>query len=128
MPGLRTVLLRFVHVFMVQAASTILANSSYLIEERLARWIMMTHDRLHVPSFPMTHEFMALMLAVRRAGVTEAIHKLEGQHLIRASRGQMQVLDRSGLEALANGSYGQAEREHRRLIAPLQDRSSQPTR
>jgi CRP-like cAMP-binding protein len=119
MPAFRAVLLRFIHIFMVQTASTILANSSYLVEERLARWILMTHDRLDVASFPMTHEFMALMLAVRRAGVTEAIHRLEGRNLIRASRGNMQVLDRAGLEVLANGSYGQAEREHRRLIRPV---------
>lgn len=118
MPGFRTVLLQFVHTFMVQAASTILANSSYLVEERLARWILMSHDRVDSVSFPMTHEFMALMLAVRRAGVTEAVHRLEGRRLIRMSRGQIQVLDRTGLEDLANGCYGQAEREHRRLIHP----------
>jgi CRP-like cAMP-binding protein len=64
MPEFRAVLLRFIHVLMVQAASTILANSSYLVEERLARWILMTHDRLEAVSFPMTHEFMSLMPAV----------------------------------------------------------------
>ena len=72
----RAVLLRFIHVFMVQTASTILANSSYLIEERLARWILMSQDRIDAVSFPMTHEFMSLMLGVRRAGVTEAVHRL----------------------------------------------------
>jgi CRP-like cAMP-binding protein len=118
MPEFRSVLLRFVHTLMVQAASTILANSSYLVEERLARWILMTYDRLDAASFPMTHEFMSLMLAVRRAGVTEAIHRLEGRQLIHASRGQIQVLNRAGLEALANGCYGQAEREYHRLIVP----------
>jgi CRP-like cAMP-binding protein len=117
MPGFRAVLLRFIHVFIVQA-STILSNSFYLVEERPARWILMTHDRLGTNSFPMTHEFMALMLAVRRAGVTEAVHKLEARGLIRAGRGQMQVLDRAELEVLANNSYGQAEREHKRLIVP----------
>lgn len=115
-PEVRTVLLRFIHTFMVQAASTVLANASYLVEERMARWVLMTHDRLDASSFPMTHEFLAIMLAVRRAGVTEAIHKLEARGLIRASRGQMQVLDRAGLEALAGGCYGQAEREYKRLI------------
>jgi CRP-like cAMP-binding protein len=112
---------------MVQTASTILANSSYLLEERLARWILMTQDRLAATTFPMTHQFMSLMLAVRRASVTDTISRLEGRHLIRASRGIIHVVDRAGLEALANGSYGQAEREHKRLIVPLQDRSSQPT-
>ena len=114
----RAVLLRFIHVFMVQTASTILANSSYLIEERLARWILMSQDRVDAVSFPMTHEFMSLMLGVRRAGVTEAVHRLESRNLVRATRGNMQVLDRPGLEALADGAYGQAEREHRRLIVP----------
>ena len=120
MPDLRTVLLRFVHTQMVQAGSTIVANASYVVEERLARWVLMAQDRLDSVSFPMTHEFMALMLAVRRAGVTDAVHKLEGRHLVKMARGQMQVLDRPGLEALAGGSYGQAEREHRRLIVPAE--------
>jgi CRP-like cAMP-binding protein len=122
MPEVRAVLLRFVHTFMVQAASTILANTSYLLEERLARWILMTQDRHGTVSFPMTHEFMSLMLAVRRAGVTETVHKLEGKHLIRATRGHVHVLHREGLEALAGGAYGQAEREHRRLIVPAHGR------
>jgi CRP-like cAMP-binding protein len=117
LPMFRTVLLRFIPTFMVQAASTILTNSSYLLEERLARWILMTQDRLETNSLPLTHEFLALMLAVRRAGVTETIHRLEERQLIRASRGTIQVLDRKGLEALAGGSYGQAEREHQRLIS-----------
>jgi CRP-like cAMP-binding protein len=120
MPEFRAVLLRFVHTFMVQAASTILANSSYRLEERLARWILMTQDRLDSVTVPMTHDFMSLMLGVRRAGVTEAVHILEGRHLIKATRGHVQILDREGLENLANGSYGQAEREYRRLITPSQ--------
>jgi CRP-like cAMP-binding protein len=124
-PDVRTVLLRFIHTFMVQAASTILANSSYLVEERLARWILMTQDRLATAIFPMTHDFMALMLAVRRAGVTEAVHRLEGRHLVKATRGQMHVLDRQGLEALASGCYGQAEHEHRRLFGPVGRPASQ---
>ena len=119
MPEFRAVLLRFVHIFMVQTASTVLANSSFLLEERLARWILMAHDRIDSVSFPITHEFMALMLGVRRAGVTETVHRLEGRHLIHMSRGVVQVLDRAGLEVLANGSYGQAEREFQRLIVPL---------
>jgi len=124
MPEFNAVLLRFIHTLMVQAASTLLANSSYLLEERLARWILMTQDRLDAASFPMTHRFMSLMLGVRRAGVTETLHKLEGRHLIKATRGNVQVLNRSGLEDLADGCYGQAEREHRRLIVPLQDPKS----
>ncbi|MFN4142325.1 Crp/Fnr family transcriptional regulator [Aestuariivirga sp.] len=120
MPPFRSAVLRFAHTFMVQMASTVLANSSYTIEERLARWILMCHDRLDVFSFSMTHDFMALMLAVRRPSVTEAVHALESRHLVRATRGNMQVLDRHGLEALAGASYGHAEDEYRRLIAPAE--------
>jgi CRP-like cAMP-binding protein len=118
LPAFRTVLLRYVQTLLVQAASNILAHASYLVEERLARWILMTEDRAGSAHFPLTHEFMAVMLGVRRAGVTDAVHRLETRQLIHATRGQMQVLNRSGLEALADGSYGQAEREHRRLIVP----------
>jgi Mn-dependent DtxR family transcriptional regulator len=64
----------------------------------------------------LTHEFLALMLAVRRAGVTEAVHDLESRGLIEASRGQIMVLDRSGLEKTAGGFYGPPEAEYRRLI------------
>lgn len=118
-PPFRSAVLRFTHTFIVQLASTVLANSSYTIEERLARWILMCHDRLDAPSFSMTHDFMALMLAVRRPSVTDAVHALESRHFIRATRGTMQVLDRQGLEALAGGSYGYAEEEYRRLITPF---------
>lgn len=124
MPAFRGVLLRFIHTFMVQASSTILAHSAYLVEQRLARWILMSHDRMDAACFPVTHELLGLMLAVRRSGVTETIHKLESRGLIRASRGQLQVLDRAGLEDLANGCYGQAEREYRRLFSPCDEDAS----
>jgi CRP-like cAMP-binding protein len=116
MPEFLSVLLRYVHVFAVQLSSTILANSSYLLQERLARWILMVQDRVDSNHLQMTHELMSLMLGVRRPGVTETIHDLEGRHLIRSTRGQLEVTNREGLELLAGGCYGQAEREHKRLI------------
>lgn len=67
---------------------------------------------------PLTYEFLALMLGVRRSGVTETMHILEGEHLIKASRGSIKVLDRPGLFSLAAGSYGVPEAEYRRLINP----------
>jgi CRP-like cAMP-binding protein len=117
-PEFQAVLLRFIHTFTVQLASTVLANSAYLVEQRLARWILMSHDRMETASFPMTHEFMATMLGVRRAGVTDAIHSLEARGVIRARRGNVQVLNRIGLQDLASDSYGHAEREYKRLICP----------
>jgi CRP-like cAMP-binding protein len=114
--SLRGVVLRFVQVFMIQTAHTAIANGRAKLDERLARWILMAHDRVEQTRLPLTHEFLALMLGVRRAGVTEALHMLEGKKLIRASRGQIEVLNRRELEQRAGSAYGVPEAEYRRLI------------
>jgi CRP-like cAMP-binding protein len=113
---LHGLLLKFVQVFMVQLSQTAVANGRSKIEERLARWVLMASDRVDGPELPLTHEFLSIMLGVRRAGVTDAIHALAGHGLIRAERGNIRIIDRDGLEASANGCYGEAEREYRRLI------------
>ncbi len=118
-PSLHDLLLRFVQVFTIQTSHTALSNGSHKIEERLARWLLMCHDRLDGDVLPLTHEFIAIMLAVRRAGVTEALNILEERGVIRARRGNIVVLDRAGLEAAAGDSYGVPEAEYRRLIGPL---------
>jgi CRP-like cAMP-binding protein len=118
-PSLNELLLRYVQAFSIQTAHTALSNGSYNIGERLARWLLMCHDRLDGDELPLTHEFIAVMLGVRRAGVTEAMHILEGQHIIRAVRGNILVLDRAKLEEAAGDSYGTPEVEYRRLIGPL---------
>ena len=110
-------LLRFIHVFMVQISQTAITNGHNTIAERLARWMLMYEDRSNAPEFTITHEFVALILAVRRSGVTEALNELEGQNLIRATRGHITVLDRSGLMAIAGGAYGVPEKEYKRLLA-----------
>jgi CRP-like cAMP-binding protein len=115
-PSLQASLLKYVQVFMVQTAHTAIANARAKLDERLARWILMAHDRLDGTSLPLTHEFLALMLGVRRAGVTEALHALESRKLIRAARGEITVLDRKGIERTAGASYGVPETEYRRLI------------
>ena len=117
---LRGLLLRYAHVFMIQIASSALADARYVIEQRLARWLLMCQDRVG-DEMPLTHEFLSLMLAVRRSGVTEALHVLEGEHLIRAKRANIVVLNRGGLIERAGGSYGVPEDEYIRLIgsAPL---------
>src|SRR5260221_458697 len=79
--------LKFAQVFMIQTAHTAIANARAKIEQRLARWILMAHDRIEAAYLPLTHEFLSLMLGVRRAGVTEALHILEGRKLIKSSRG-----------------------------------------
>jgi CRP-like cAMP-binding protein len=116
-PMLHAHLLRFVQAFTVQVAQTALSNGSYTLEERLARWLLMCHDRVDGDVLFTTHEFLSIMLGVRRPGVTEALHILEGAHVIRAERGLVTILDRAKLEEVAGESYGVAETEYARLIA-----------
>lgn len=100
----------------LQTASTASANGRAKLEERLARWLLMTHDRVDSDRINITHEFLAKMLACRRPGVTVGLHLLEGKGYIRSNRGQIVMLNRSGLEEEANGSYGFAELEYERLL------------
>jgi len=100
-PSMQSVLLKFTQAFMVQTAHTAIANARAKLHERLARWILMAHDRVPGDILQLTHEFIALMLAVRRAGVTEAIHVLQKQKLIGAHRAEITVLNRKGIEKIA---------------------------
>ena len=120
---LRTLLLRYAHVFMMQAASTVYANAHFSVEQRLARWLLMCHDRLDSDELMLTHEFLAMMLCVRRPGVTVATHVLEGNGLIRARRGRITIRDREKLSELAGDSYGIAEAEYDRIIGPRSART-----
>ena len=105
-----------IQVFMVQTAHTAIANARAHIDQRLARWILMAHDRTGDETLPLTHEFLSLMLGVRRAGVTETLQALKRQKLINTGRNQIVVRNRKGIERLARGSYGVPEKEYRRLI------------
>jgi CRP-like cAMP-binding protein len=111
-PSLQARLLRYAHVFMVQTSQTAYANAGFTIEARLARWILMTHDRTEGEELLLTHDFLSMMLGVRRPGVTVALQVLEGNRLIRATRGRVVVLDRAGLEDVADDAYGLAEAEY----------------
>lgn len=118
-PTLNAALLRYVQVFNVQTAQTALSNALHSVEERLARWLLMGHDRMEGDEVPLTHDFLALILAVRRPSVTTALHVLEGMALVRGTRGLVTIRDRAGLERFAQGAYGTPEAEHERLIGPL---------
>jgi CRP-like cAMP-binding protein len=115
-PSLRALLLRFVHTMLIQVSHSALANGRYSIHERLARWLLMCHDRMEGDDLPLTHDFVSLMLGVRRAGVTEALHVLESGGMIDMSRGGIVVRDRTKLEEATNGCYGLPEAEYARLI------------
>jgi CRP-like cAMP-binding protein len=115
-PAMREMMVSYALVFAIQIAQTALANGRAKIDARLARWILMAADRLEDPEMPLTHELLALMLGVRRPGVTDSLHRLEGEHMVKARRGFIAIRDRTALEALAGGSYGVPEREYRRVM------------
>lgn len=114
--SMRNLLLRYIHCCEVQLGHSALANGRYNMHERLARWLLMCHDRLDGDDLGLTHEFLSLMLGVRRSGVTEQLHILEGLHAIKATRGNIRIIDREKLEEVAGGCYGAPEAEYRRLI------------
>jgi CRP-like cAMP-binding protein len=116
-PTMRATLLKYVQVLVVQTAHTAIANSVGKLHQRLARWLLMAHDRVEKDTLVLTHEFLSIMLAVRRAGVTEAVHLLEKSNLISCSRGVVTILNRKGLEQVAGKFYGTPEKEYRRLVA-----------
>ena len=108
--SLERALLGFANSFMNQTANTALSNGTATLEERLARWLLMANDRLRGDEIPLTHEFLSLMLGVRRAGVTVGLHYLEQRGLISLARKHIIITDRDGLKAAANGTYHQPER------------------
>jgi CRP-like cAMP-binding protein len=107
--SLERAFLKCAHEFMNQTANTALSNGTATLEERLARWLLMANDRLEGNEIPLTHEFLSLMLGVRRAGVTVALNYLEQRGIIQLARGDIIILDREGLTASANGNYHQPE-------------------
>lgn len=116
---LRLTLLRYVQTLITQTAHSAVSNAHQRIEARLARWLLMCHDRTDGDAILITHEFMAMMIAAERSGVTVSLHVPEGAGMIRAQRGRVMILDRYKLEELAGESYGRPEAEYRRLISPF---------
>ena len=115
-PAFRDLLLRYALVHHGQVARTAACNGRHHTEERLARWLLIAHDRAEVDDLPMTHELLSMMLGVRRAGVTVAAGALQRAGLIRYERGRIQITDRPGLEAAACECYGIARRAQDRLL------------
>jgi CRP-like cAMP-binding protein len=114
----RALLLRYALAFNAQVTLTAGCNAHHLIENRLARWLLTAHDRAGADEFPMTHEFMSLMLGVRRPGVSIAANILQKAGLIHYVRGRMTITDRPGLEAASCGCYHTVRHEFARLLDP----------
>lgn len=111
--SLQNALFRYNHLLMAQISQTAACNRFHLAEGRLARWLMMTSDRLHADEFLLTHEFLSHMLGVRREGVTTAASALHRKKLIEYSRGNIKILSRKGLESASCSCY--------RIVKDLQD-------
>ena len=115
-PGLERLLLRYALAFQEQVTQTAACNGHHALDQRLARWLLMAHDRAEGDEFPMTQEFLALMLCVHRPGVTVAARLFQQAGLIRYGQGQMAVIDRDGLEAAACECYGTVRRRFDLLL------------
>lgn len=104
--ALPSVLRRYSHALFAQVAQSAACVSSHAVSQRLARWLLMTHDHAPGDEFEMKHEFLATMLGATRSVVTRAAGRLQQEEMIRYTRGRVTVLDRSGLEATACECYG----------------------
>lgn len=96
--GLQDLLLRYMHALLIQVSQTAACNRLHSVEERLSRWLLMCHDRAPSDNLPLTHEFLAMMLGTRRAGVTGAALSLQAEGFVNYRRGNVTILDRAGLE------------------------------
>lgn len=114
--SLKSLMAHYAHALGIQTIYTAWANVEIKLEQRLARWILMVDDRVDEHRFRVTHDFIATILGVRRAGITVALKFLEVHLLIKVQRREIFVLHRQGLIDLTKGTYGPAEVEYKRLI------------
>ena len=116
-PRLRKTLHRYLYVLMEQLSTSAACNHFHQVEPRLARWLLMTHDRAHADHFRLTHAYLAGMLGVRRSGITVAAGALQRGMLIGYTRGEISILDRKGLEAASCECYEATIGDYARSLA-----------
>lgn len=117
--AVRALALLYLHNYTLQLTQNTIANIGHSVERRLARWLTMFHDRSVDDDLRLTHDTLAMLLNVRRASVTDSLHILEGELLVRCTRGRVTVRDRAGLQARAGYSYGYAEADYNSAIGPF---------
>ncbi len=114
--SLSCLLHRYTYALIIEIAQSAACNSYHTVEQRCCRWLLMMHDTAKSDFFLITQDFLSQMLGVRRASVTEVAGKLQKAELISYSRGQMQIVDRTGLEAVACECYALVKSEFERLF------------
>jgi CRP-like cAMP-binding protein len=115
-PGVRQHLLKYIHALLVQNTQTALCNVRHELEERLCRWLLLAADRLDDKVIPLTHDQLAMILGVRRAGVTTALSVLEEMRAVIKTRGAIQIADRAMLENKTCECYRIIASEYRRMM------------
>ncbi|HEY9675724.1 MAG TPA: Crp/Fnr family transcriptional regulator [Waterburya sp.] len=113
---LRNILLSYAQSFIIQVSQTAACNRTHVLEQRLARWLLEAHDRIKSDELRLTHEFLATMLGVRRAGVTQAAQNLQDRGLIRYNRGRIHILNQGALEAFSCECFRTVKNECDRLL------------
>ena len=102
--------------FVFQVSQSVACNGLHSVQQRCCRWLLMTHDRVEGDHFSLTHEYLAFMLGVRRAGVSEVLQALEQKGLIDNARGRITIVNRKGLEKASCECYQDVRDEYRRLL------------
>ena len=121
-PALQQALFRYAHALMAQISQTAACNRFHSAQARLARWLLMTRDRVGSDDFPLTHEFLAHMLGLRRVGITQAASMLRRRKLISYHRGMIQILNSRGLERSCCSCYGVVKSVYERAQLQSKDR------
>ena len=114
--ALQRILLGYVQAVFVQSSQLIVCNTRHSLGERLARWLLVVHDRLDGDSLPLTHDLLGRALGVRRASITVGLGRLEASGLIQCRRGEVTILDRRGLEGSACECHRVVKAEHERVL------------
>ncbi|HEY7897636.1 MAG TPA: Crp/Fnr family transcriptional regulator [Gemmatimonadaceae bacterium] len=121
--ALRVIMLRYAHAMFTQIGQSVVCNQRHSLRQRCARWLLMTHDRVPGDQFHLTHEYLAVMLGVRRAGVTVAAGNLQKAGLIRYRRGEIVIVNRAGLEAVSCECYRLVANVYDRLVGQVVEKS-----